>query len=68
MEDGTSFRKLSTEVRRQKAIELLQDDRLTIADIADRLGFSDASSFSQAFKRWHGVAPVLYRRQVIERE
>lgn len=66
MEDGTSFRKLSMEVRRQKAIELLRDDRLTIADIADKLGFSDPSSFSQAFKRWHGVAPGFYRRQVIE--
>jgi len=67
MEDGTSFRKLVMEVRRQKAIELLHDDSLTVAEIAAKLGFSDPSSFSQAFKRWHGVAPVLYRRQVIGR-
>jgi AraC-like DNA-binding protein len=66
MEDGTSFRKLSMEVRRQKAVELLQDARLTMMDIAEKLGFSDPSSFSQAFKRWHGVAPALYRRHLIE--
>ncbi len=66
MQDGTSFRRLSMEVRRQKAIELLQDARLTMADIAEKLGFSDPSSFSQAFKRWHGLAPVLYRRRLLE--
>jgi AraC-like DNA-binding protein len=60
-EEGTSFRILLAEARKTMAEELLADGRLSVADVAARLGFSDASSFSQAFKRWHGVAPHIYR-------
>jgi AraC-like DNA-binding protein len=61
-EEGTSFRTLLAEARKAMAQDLLADGRLTVADVAARLGFGDASSFSQAFKRWHGVAPDIYRR------
>jgi AraC-like DNA-binding protein len=36
---------------------------LSLDEIASRLSFSDASSFSQTFKRWYGVAPGQWRRQ-----
>jgi AraC-like DNA-binding protein len=62
-EEGTSFRQLATEARREIAVELLGNGQLTMAEIAERLGFSDPSSFSQAFKRWYGVAPSGYRCQ-----
>ena len=39
----------------------LIDERLTIADVAALLGFSDAASFVRAFKRWYGIAPTLHR-------
>ncbi|KVQ81955.1 hypothetical protein WL64_26540 [Burkholderia ubonensis] len=45
LDEGTTFR------------ALLGDARLTLTEVAERLGFSDLSSFSQAFKRWYGVAP-----------
>jgi AraC-like DNA-binding protein len=61
-EEGTSFRTLLNESRCAVAEELLKDQRLTMADIASRLGFSDSSTFSQAFKRWHGVAPSAFRK------
>ena len=59
--EGTSFRALSAEGRRAQAETLLADDTLTISEIADQLGFSDLSSFSQAFKRWTGFAPSSFR-------
>lgn len=59
--EGTSFRALTAEGRRAKAEALLADDTLTIGEIAEELGFSDLSSFSQAFKRWTGLAPSIYR-------
>jgi AraC-like DNA-binding protein len=64
--EGTSFRALSADSRRAMAETLLSDDRLSTADIAEKLGFSDLSSFSQAFKRWVGVAPSVYRKRVRE--
>jgi AraC-like DNA-binding protein len=34
---------------------------LSVDEIAARLGYSDTSSFTTAFKRWKGVPPRDYR-------
>ncbi|CAM3253238.1 MULTISPECIES: AraC family transcriptional regulator [Sphingomonas] len=62
-DEGTSFRQISADYRRAIADELLDDGTLNLADIAERLGFSDASSFSQAYKKWSGAPPSLQRRR-----
>lgn len=67
-EEGTSFRQLLAESRSALAVKLLKDRRLTLTDIAERLGFSELSSFSQTFKRWHGVAPRVFRSRMIAAE
>lgn len=61
--EGTSFRALLASAQSGEAARLLGDRSLSISAIAERLGYADLSSFSQAFKRWHGVSPSLYRRQ-----
>ncbi|WP_126283810.1 AraC family transcriptional regulator [Burkholderia stagnalis] len=63
-DEGTTFRTLLAESRGAMAETLLGDARLTLTDVAERLGFSDLSSFSQAFKRWYGVAPGAFRSGV----
>ncbi|RYE66049.1 MAG: helix-turn-helix domain-containing protein, partial [Oxalobacteraceae bacterium] len=60
----TSFRALLAEVRGGQANELLIDETLSLTGIAERMGFSDLSSFSQAYKRWFGVAPSARRNSV----
>ncbi|WP_322024273.1 AraC family transcriptional regulator [Burkholderia sp. BCC1977] len=60
-EEGTTFRVLLAQARGAMAETLLGDARLSLTDVAERLGFSDLSSFSQAFKRWYGVPPGTYR-------
>ncbi len=60
-EEGTTFRALLAQARGAMAETLLGDAGLSLADVAERLGFSDLSSFSQAFKRWYGVPPGAYR-------
>jgi len=61
--EGTSFRTLVAEVRADFAAELVREQKLPLSVVADRLGYADLSSFSQAFKRWHGVAPMVYRQK-----
>lgn len=60
-DEGTSFRVLLAEVRGHQANGLLADASLSLTDIAERMGFSDLSSFSQTYKRWFGFAPSVRR-------
>jgi AraC-like DNA-binding protein len=62
-EEGRGFQALKDEVRRDTAIELLQRPDLTLLDIGAQLGFSEASTFHRAFKKWTGVAPGEYRQR-----
>ncbi|WP_396331332.1 AraC family transcriptional regulator [Burkholderia anthina] len=60
-DEGTTFRTLLAQARGAMAETLLGDAHLSLTEVAERLGFSDLSSFSQAFKRWYGVPPGTYR-------
>ena len=61
--EGVSFRALLDEIREQLAEELLVTGGLSVAEVAERLGYVEVSSFSQAFRRWKGVGPRAYRAQ-----
>lgn len=61
-EEGACFRDISNAVRKAKAQALIAEGRLPIKEIAQVLGFSDVSSFSQAYKRWTGAAPSFARQ------
>jgi AraC-like DNA-binding protein len=41
----------------------LRDRRLTVSDVATRLGYESEASFSRAFKRLMGASPSAFRRQ-----
>ncbi|MHB9055649.1 MAG: helix-turn-helix domain-containing protein [Paludibacteraceae bacterium] len=43
---------------------LLQDKQLSVAQIADRLRFSDPSYFGKFFKSKTGQSPVMYRNRI----
>lgn len=62
--EGVSFRSLLAATQAHDAVELVSDKSLSITEIAERLGYADLSTFSQAFKRWHGVSPAAYRRSL----
>lgn len=51
-----------SEVRLQKARALLIDSPATIAEIADRVGFTSTAYFCRLFKKRHGTNPGAWRR------
>ena len=61
-EENLTVSALVEEVRRELALGHLNDPTLGLSDIAFMLGYSDATSFQRAFRRWTGQAPATYRR------
>ncbi len=59
--EGTSFAEVLSDLRRDRALRYLQDQRISIAEVAFLLGFLDATAFHRAFKRWTGTTPAKYR-------
>ncbi|TMX45000.1 hypothetical protein DA100_04875 [Vibrio sp. Hep-1b-8] len=57
----TSYQQLLNEVRADLAKEYLVGTRLTVEEIAFRLGYSDSANFRRAFKRWTGTTPQHFR-------
>jgi AraC-like DNA-binding protein len=55
--EDTSFKLLLTEVRKELALQYIQDRSKTLTEISFLLGFSEVSSFSRAFKGWTGKPP-----------
>lgn len=58
---GTGYQKIVDDVRRRLAEEFLINTGLNIEEIAERTGFSDASNFRKAFRKWTGEAPAEFR-------
>jgi len=64
--EGTSFRQVLEEVRCEVARQMLRDSDAPIDRIAGSLGYSGASAFGRAFRRWTGLAPHVWREQAID--
>jgi AraC-like DNA-binding protein len=62
--EGTSFKLLLTDVRKELALQYIQDRSKTLTEISYLLGFAEVSSFSRAFKGWTGHPPSGARPNV----
>lgn len=60
-EEGQTYQGLKDSVRRELAIAWLSQGERPMAEIAERLGFADSSSFYKAFRKWFGCNPGHYR-------
>jgi two-component system, response regulator YesN len=61
-ETGSNFLEYITEVRIEKAKNLLISTNDTMAGIAEKVGYTDARYFSQCFEKVAGLKPSVYRR------
>jgi AraC-like DNA-binding protein len=63
-QEGTSFKTLLDQTRCSLSLRYLLADRLTVTEIATRLGFSEPASFYKAFRRWFGTTPTQYLHRI----
>lgn len=59
---GSSPSDFVKNVRLRKAAELLKEGGLSIAEIADKVGFNTPSYFTKSFKKLFGVLPTQYNK------
>lgn len=50
-------------IRLQHAAQLLKQNKYTITEIADMVGFSDAKYFREVFKKYYNVSPSKFNKQ-----
>ncbi|WDE03665.1 AraC family transcriptional regulator ligand-binding domain-containing protein [Thalassomonas viridans] len=59
--ENTSFMDIKDRTRKHKALTLLRTTEQPVTSISYELGFSEASAFTRAFKKWTGENPLEYR-------
>lgn len=63
-EEGTTYRETLDALRSELAKRRLEDGERNMEALAHALGFSDASAFSKAFRRWTGTSPADFASAV----
>lgn len=62
-EIGTTHRDILEQLRKELALRYLSERTIGTTEVAFLLGYSNASAFHKAFKRWTGVSASEYRRR-----
>lgn len=60
---GVSFHRFLQNLRLEKAAELLAQTNMPVGAICQRVGYRDASRFSQHFHRKFGLRPLAWRKE-----
>ena len=60
---GLRFSDIVEAQRLETAKASLQQQHVSLDELAAMLGYAEQSSFGRAFKRWTGLTPKLYRQQ-----
>lgn len=59
--EGQSFGAIKDELRSVLAQRLLREGRVSVAEVAAALGYSEPSAFHRAFLKWTGQSPGQFR-------
>ena len=69
-DERVSYQKLLDDARKAAAGRYLAESTLAIGEVAYLLGYSEATAFHRAFRRWYGATPEAFRatrRRLAER-
>jgi AraC-like DNA-binding protein len=67
-QQGIHYQNIKDDIRRETMEALLLHSKLSIKDIAFRLGFLDSSAFSKTFKAWYGMTASQFRQQHLKQD
>lgn len=65
-DEGTSFQEIKDQIRCDRAIYYLTSNTASVSEIATKIGFTDASVFTRAFKSWTGISPRKFRAGILK--
>ncbi len=60
---GCTVSDLVTNIRMKEAVRLMEHQELSIADIAEQIGYNEPGYFSKCFKKCYGITPKQYYNQ-----
>ena len=63
-DEGLVYQELVDDTRRDLAVRLLEKKEFGLAEIAFLTGYAEQSTFTRAFKRWHGQTPTGFMRSM----
>jgi AraC-like DNA-binding protein len=61
-EEGTSYKAVLSDLRKELALHYVKNTSLSLEVIAAKLGFSETRSFYRSFKQWTGTTASTYRQ------
>ncbi|KAA9008877.1 AraC family transcriptional regulator [Histidinibacterium aquaticum] len=59
-DEGVTFAQVHDDLRRRMAMDYLSARKVSVGETAYLLGFSEASAFVRAFRRWTGASPSAW--------
>ncbi len=62
-EEGTSYSKITEEIRKELAVIYLKKDH-SVKEVSYLLGYAESSSFINAFRKWFRTTPSAYREMM----
>lgn len=62
--ESLTFNELITSLRKEKSQQLLGQNKLSMQEIAEALGYAEPTNFSRAFKTWTNESPREYQQRM----
>lgn len=64
-QEKTTFRDIAASIRKEIALQLMQNPAIKISEVSDILGYSDLTAFRKAFKSWTNATPRAIRNRSV---